>query len=173
VRVGRAPVRQMRTLIYKRTHHGDPDRKAGVFGNNDCMKSIRDRKFDAVIGIGGIGKEPKSWGIDGRLNWIGLSPSSHGCHPKSGSRRLIFAHFLYLGADGPLLQEKYPALAAHMYDTNRRSIMHSPSPARGRLDQDVKNILRLAEAAPRSSRLAKQVSRATSGKCPPKSRGGC
>jgi len=163
----------MRTLIYKRTHTGDPDPKAGVFGNHDCMKSIRDRKFDAVIGIGGIGQEPKNWGIDGRLNWIGIDPSSHGRHPKSGSRRLIFSHFLYLGADGPLLQGKYPALAAHMYNTNRRSIMHSPSPARARLDREVNKILRLAEAAPRSNRRAKQASRTNSGKCPPKSRGVC
>ena len=163
----------MRTLIYKRTHIGDPDPKAGVFGNHDCMKSIRDREFDAVIGIGGIGQEPKSWGIDGRLNWIGIYPSSHGRHPKSRSRRLIFSHFLYLGADGPLLQGKYPALAAYMYDTNRRSIMHSPSPAGGRLDQDVKKILQLAELAPRSKGLAKRDSQSSSGKCPPKSRGIC
>ena len=31
--------KQMRTLIYKRTHTGDPDPKTGVFGNNDCMGS--------------------------------------------------------------------------------------------------------------------------------------
>ena len=52
--------KQKRTLIYKRTHTGDPDPKAGVFGNNDCMGTVRKRDFDAVIGIGGIGPEPKA-----------------------------------------------------------------------------------------------------------------
>ena len=91
----------MRTLIYKRTHCGDPDPNTGVFGNKDCMKSIRERQFDAVIGIGGIGQEPKGYGIDGKLNWIGIGPSSHGRHAKSGSRRLIFRRFKHFGQAGP------------------------------------------------------------------------
>ena len=41
----------MRILTYKRTHKGDPDNR-GVFGINDCMGAIRNRKFDAVVGIG-------------------------------------------------------------------------------------------------------------------------
>ena len=44
----------MRTLIYKRTHLGDPD-LFGTFGINDCMGEVRARQFDAVIGVGGIG----------------------------------------------------------------------------------------------------------------------
>jgi hypothetical protein len=39
----------MRTLIYKRTHSGDPDPKAGVFGCNNCMNTVRGWGFDAVI----------------------------------------------------------------------------------------------------------------------------
>lgn len=163
----------MRTLIYKRTHTGDPDPKTGVFGNNDCMGSVRERQFDAVIGIGGIGPEPKSHGIAGKLNWVGIGPIYDGHDPDSRGPRVRFHHFWYCGKDGPLLQEKYPALAGHMYDKNVRSFMHSPSPAGGRLDQDVKKVLRLAEDAPRSKQLAKRGSRDTSGKCPPKSRGSC
>ncbi len=40
----------MRTLIYKRTHSGDPDPETGVFGNHDCMGRVKDWQFDAVIG---------------------------------------------------------------------------------------------------------------------------
>jgi len=50
-----------KTLIYKRTHTGDPHREVGVFGENGCMRRVRGYKFDAVIGIGGIGPEPKKW----------------------------------------------------------------------------------------------------------------
>ena len=56
----------MRTLIYKRTHSGDPDPESGVFGNNDCMGRVKGWQYDAVIGIGGIGQEPTRYGIAGR-----------------------------------------------------------------------------------------------------------
>ena len=39
----------MRTLIYKRTHPGDPDAK-GRFGIYDCMGRVRAWDFEAVIG---------------------------------------------------------------------------------------------------------------------------
>jgi hypothetical protein len=160
----------MRTLIYKRVHIGDPDPQTGVFGNNDCMRSIRERQFDAVIGIGGIGREPKSYGVDGKLKWIGIGPFPHGRHPKSGSRRLIFRHFKDFEQAGPQLRQNYPALASYMYDTNRRSIMHSPSPAEGRadLDRDVEKILRFAMAAPPSNQPAEPDVQETRGICPPK-----
>jgi hypothetical protein len=38
----------MRTLIYKRTHTGDPD-ASGCFGIFDCMGRVRALDFDAVI----------------------------------------------------------------------------------------------------------------------------
>jgi len=57
----------MRTLIYKRTHTGDPDAN-GCFGIYDCMGRVRALDFDAVIGIGGIGSEAQWAGIaDGYL----------------------------------------------------------------------------------------------------------
>ena len=57
----------MRTLIYKRTHIGDPD-ATGCFGIRDCMGSVRSHDFNAVIGVGGIGREPESYGIAGKVN---------------------------------------------------------------------------------------------------------
>ena len=50
----------MRVLIYKRTHPFDPNAE-GVFGCEDCMGAVRRRRFQAVIGVGGLGAEPKGW----------------------------------------------------------------------------------------------------------------
>ena len=90
-------VKGMRTLIYKRTHSGDPDPASGVFGNANCMRSVRAWPFDAVIGIGGIGPEPTRKGIAGKLTWIGIGP-----HKTGDPRRphVTFDHFLYLAKRG-------------------------------------------------------------------------
>jgi hypothetical protein len=45
------------TLVYKRTHSGDPSPTTGVFGNRDCMGREREWKFESVVGVGGIGRE--------------------------------------------------------------------------------------------------------------------
>lgn len=71
----------MRTLIYKRTHTGDPD-ASGCFGICDCMGRVRAMDFDAVIGIGGIGSEAKGAGIAGKITWIGI-----GAHKEVGDGR--------------------------------------------------------------------------------------
>ena len=135
----------MRTLIYKRTHNGDPDPKAGVFGNHDCMGSVRDWTYDAVIGVGGIGEEPERHGIAGKLTWIGIGPLKLFDSADTRGPKVTFGHFLYFGENGPLLAKKYPALAKHMYETHRRHSMHAPFSAGGpALDRDVKAILRLA-----------------------------
>jgi hypothetical protein len=44
----------MRTLVYKRTHNGDPDAE-GRFGIHDCMGQVRSYGYEAVIGVGGVG----------------------------------------------------------------------------------------------------------------------
>jgi hypothetical protein len=159
----------MRTLIYKRTHSGDPDPETGVFGNHDCMGKVRDWPFDAVIGIGGVGQEPRNHRIAGKLTWVGIGPQAIGY--TSRGPQLIFRHFWYRGKDGPLLEENYPALASRMYDNkNVRFILkHSPSPGghqdnkTAALDHDVEKIL--AMAAPPSKGPAERDSEQTSGKC--------
>ena len=157
----------MRTLIYKRTHSGDPDPETGEFGCNNCMGSVRGWGFDAVIGIGAIGPEASRNGIAGRLTWIGVGPRKSG-DPKSP--RVTFDHFWYQGEDGPLLEEGYPALARRMYDGKVRHLKHSPSPATARLDREVQKILRLALAAPPSNRPTARHLQNASGKCRPASR---
>jgi len=137
----------MRTLIYKRTHSGDPDPKKGVFGNHDCMGQVRGWNFDAVIGVGGIGREPQDNGIAGKLTWVGIRPH------KTGDRRrpkVTFDHFLYYGEDGKLLSDLAPVLAKHVYDGRARVLMDSLSDEEQR---EVEKILKLARNAPPSGQL--------------------
>jgi hypothetical protein len=159
----------MRTLIYKRTHSGDPDPKTGVFGNHDCMGGVRGWQFDAVIGVGGVGQEPQSHRIAGKLTWIGIGPQVID-HTARGPQ-LIFHHFWYRGEEGPLLRANYPALARHMYSKNVRVRVHSPSSGEHQgsetaaLDKEVKRILRLAMDAPPSEGPAERGFKKTRGKC--------
>lgn len=135
----------MRTLIYKRTHHGDPDR-TGRFGIHDCMGRVRGWKFDAVIGVGGIGAEPVSHGLAGKVNWIGIGPHRAAAPGKRGPV-VTFDHFLFFGADGPLFAPLAPGLASRIYSANVRVLMNS-------LDADEKaevdRLLVLAKNAPPS-----------------------
>jgi hypothetical protein len=136
----------MRTLIYKRTHCGDPDPETGVFGSRGCMGRVRGWSFDAVIGVGGVGPESEKNFIARKLTWIGL-----GAH-KAGNEReplVTFDHFLDYGETGPFLEELAPNLANHIYGGNVRVILDSLS-AVERLE--VKNLLNLARSEPPSGR---------------------
>jgi hypothetical protein len=167
----------MRTLIYKRTHNGDPNPKTGEFGCHNCMKTVRGRRFDAVIGIGGIGSEPKREGIAYKLTWIGIGPQKVFDDPDRAfvtpSCPLVtFEHFWYHGKRGPLLSEIAPKLATRMYDGRVRSLMHSPSRAEGRgankispLDREIRKILRLAGDAPPSPTPSKHRPMQRQGRC--------
>jgi hypothetical protein len=152
----------MRMLVYKRTHCGDPDPKTGVFGNHKCMGQVRGWKFDAVIGVGGIGPKPVKNGIARRLTWVGIGPHKTGdpCRPK-----VMFDHFLYYGKTGKLLSDLAPVLAKHLYDGKARVLMDSLSDEERR---EVKRILKLARNAPPSGHLKgmpQPTSRNTGGKC--------
>jgi len=158
----------MRTLIYKRTHTGDPDPATGVFGNHDCMKSVRGHPFDAVIGIGGVSQRPTREGIARKLTWIGIGPQV--CDWYGDNPILRFRHFWYRGECGPLLDQDYPALARRMYAVNRRHIRHWPGKFPD-IDEDVEKILCLGKTASSSiNRLAEPNFRVTSVVCRPKSR---
>lgn len=164
----------MRTLIYKRTHSGDPDPERGVFGNNDCMGTVKGWQYDAVIGIGGIGPEPTRNGIAGKLTWVGIGPHKVFNNPNNpGSPRVTFDHFWYRGKRGPALGAKYPALARRMYEKNVRVLLHTPRRAdrsgQGELDRDIKKILALAKRAPSSRQTRKSRHSVIGGTCQSKS----
>jgi hypothetical protein len=102
----------MRTFIYKRTHPGDPD-KNGRFGIENCMGRFRSWKYDAVIGIGGRGEEPKSHGIDRKVNWIGVGPRKK---PRLGLYPLVtFDHFRLYEKRGKPFIKVSKVLANRLY----------------------------------------------------------
>lgn len=115
----------MRILTYKRTHTGDPD-PAGNFGINDCMGRVRNWSFDAVIGVGGYGPEPRSHGIEGRVNWVGRNPAWHP-HPDGYGQIVTFESFKLLEAKGPSLISIAPLLARRMYENGARVLFKSYS----------------------------------------------
>lgn len=129
----------MRTLIYKRTHPGDPDRN-GWFGIYDCMGRVRMWDFDAVIGVGGYGAEPISHGIEGRVTWIGIGP--HKIPAVGGRGPLVtFDRFILFDAHGPSFVRKAPRLSHRLYANNVRVLLHDLD-ARER--REVASILKLA-----------------------------
>ena len=135
----------MRTLIYKRTHPGDPD-VDGLFGVHDCMGQVRAWSFDAVIGVGGVGAEPRSYGLDGKVNWIGIGP-----HKRTVDKRgplVTFDHFWFRGSAGPDFEKFAPELADRMYSKNVRVLMNRLSAGE---QKEVDTILALARDAPPSS----------------------
>ncbi len=136
----------MRTLIYKRTHHGDPD-ESGQFGVHDCMGRVRAWEFGAVIGVGGVGDEPTSHGLDGKVNWIGIGPHKTRVAGKRGPL-VTFDHFLFFGSNGPDFEVLAPRLAERIYSRNVRVVMNGLTDSE---QKEVAVILQLAKGAPPSS----------------------
>ena len=138
----------MRTLIYKRTHSGDPDRK-GRFGIYDCMGRVRGWKYDAVIGVGGTGAEASKNDLAGKVNWVGLGAHRHWV-AELEAPIVTFDHFLNFGTEGPLLASLAPRLAHHIYSRNVRVMLRDASSTAEGLE--VKRILGLAKKGSPSSR---------------------
>lgn len=136
----------MRTLIYKRTHPGDPD-AAGRFGIHDCMGKVRLWDFDAVIGVGGIGPEPERHGLSEKVNWIGIGPHKRAVVGKRGPI-VTFDHFLFYEARGPSFRKCAPKLAARMYASNVRVLMDALDSGERK---EVAGLLDSAKHAPPSS----------------------
>src|SRR5262245_37553308 len=135
-----------RTLIYKRTHTGDPD-SGGRFGIHGCMGRVRAWEFDAVIGVGGLGAEPISYAIDGRVTWIGIGPrKAPGLDPRGPV--VTFDHFLLFDTEGPYFATYAPKLAKRIYSRNIRVTMRLAGAAER---AEVARILELARCAPPSS----------------------
>jgi hypothetical protein len=136
-----------RILIYKRTHYGDPDPQQGIFGNNGCMGKVRGLKFRAVIGIGGVGPEATSYGIEPRVMWIGITPRKVVVKDSRGPG-LAFEHFLmYAPNEGPLLQDVAPTLAKHIYQGKTRYLINLTEAEY----QEAQKILDMAKNAPPSN----------------------
>lgn len=136
----------MRTLVYKMTHLGDPGEKTGVWGDRACMGRVRGYKYDAVIGVGGISAYD---GIARKLVWVGIGPLIESDTPEP---RVMFEHFLYKGEEGPLLKDKAPQLAKHMYDRGARLLLNPSETER----QEIESILRMARTGRASPALSQR-----------------
>ena len=145
----------MRTLIYKRTHPDDPD-ETGQFGLYDCMGRVRTWKFEAVIGVGGQGAEPREHELDGKVNWIGIGPRKGRWHRRGPI--ITFDHFYLRGANGPDFEKLAPVLAQRIYSRNVRVVMHGLSAEE---QKEVDKILALAKRAPASPARRSSRKRAT------------
>jgi hypothetical protein len=142
----------MRTLVYKRTHNGDPDRH-GRFGCNRCMGWVRSWDFGAVIGVGGQGKEARDEGIAQKVNWIGVGPRVVG-YAADGYPILRFNHFRDFVAEGRELPDVPRCLARRMYGGKVRATMRFGSGA----TTEINRLLRRAKKTPlsdASSRIGK------------------
>ncbi len=78
-----------KTLVYKRTHRGDPDDRQ-IFGIADCMGQVRGYNFDSVIGVGGSSPDPGHEDIAGRVTWIGLNPQIIGTNLRESMHKSLF-----------------------------------------------------------------------------------
>lgn len=120
----------MRILIYKRTHIGDPDAKR-QFGNQGCMGRVRGFAFDAVIGVGGISGMPTQEGIAKRINWVGRRPQKtvNPNDPRGPLASFSQKDFRLFERQGPLLADISPLLAKKVFGNRARFFFSSLSPA--------------------------------------------
>lgn len=143
-------VEALQPLIYKMTHPGDPQPEPGesaqapAWGRQDCMGHVRDRKYDAVIGVGGVGSESASHDLNGKVLWVGIDPKTSEGRRGWRGRLVTFSHYVWFGATGPSFRVLAPNLAKRMLDENARVVM-TLSPEEGK---EVAAILRLAADAP-------------------------
>lgn len=157
----------MRILVYKRTHDGDPD-QAGCFGACDCMGTVRNWQYDAVIGVGGVGSEPIANGIAGKINWIGIGPHKTFVNGKRGPE-VRFDHFLNFGKAGPAFTKLAPALAQRLYTRKARFAIVDPS---DKAYSEVCQVVSAAQSAPPSGR-GQLVNKKNPRQCKPPSQSKC
>jgi hypothetical protein len=89
------------------------------------MGRVRSLAYDAVIGIGGIGAEPRGYEIDGKITWVGVYPTKslgEWIAPK-----VAFQRFTLFDANGPELHSLAPSLARRMYQGKVRYLLSSYS----------------------------------------------
>lgn len=142
----------MRTLVYKRTHPGDPN-SSGHFGCEDCMGRVRSWDFDAVIGVGGLGAQSSSHGLEGKINWVGVGPRKHLC-PSGRGPVVGFDHFVLFEDEGPDFASLAPTLAGRLFRENVRVLLHDVD-ARER--KEIGRILELATDAEPSKPLTREL----------------
>lgn len=98
----------------------------GIFGVGDCIGHIRDLSYDVVIGVGGQGKEPRSYNIDGKITWIGIHPNKIRGEESRGPL-VTFQRFVLFDTGGPTLSSLAPALSKRMCQGKVRYLLEGYS----------------------------------------------
>ncbi len=154
----------MHTLIYKRTHKGDPD-KSGTFGIHDCMGRVRNCNFDSVIGVG----VKKPWSghedIALKINWIGLGATRNRKFKRG--YLITFKHFCLFEERGHDFKKWAPKLFKHMFVDKMVRFVLSSSISDDNIQKEIAKILRIAEKYPKSRGLP--YGKQSNGKCTGKS----
>jgi len=150
-----------RTLIYKRTHRGDPDDR-GIFGIHDCMGQVRGWELGSAIGVGGSVPDPGHEDIAGKVTWIGLGPEIVGRTARGPLLR--FRWFRRFDEIGPKLKILAPILFAHMFvDRHVRALLSQNLQEAEK--EEVKRILRWGEEGRDSKRPAALREKSSSCNC--------
>lgn len=132
----------MNTLVYKRTHTGDPN-ESGIFGIHDCMGQVRGWSFDAVIGVGAKGPRRGHEDIAYRITWIGINPRRTDAPDLKGPL-VEFERFVLWDETGQDLRTLAPNLFRYMFEErNVRHVMSRSLPTE--MQKEVTDILRLVE----------------------------
>jgi hypothetical protein len=153
---------QMRVLIYKRTHTGDPTPN-GVFGLTDCMGRVRARDYDAVIGVGGLSAEPQACGIAGRITWVGVGARPSADIPVGYRGPIVeFDRFKLFDETGPMLDTLAPTLAQHLFGVHRRVVMSDG--LNDTMQREIATVLTLASG----TSTGRGRTATPKAKCPPK-----
>ncbi len=147
-------VADMRTLLYKRTHKGDPDPE-GRFGIHDCMVRLRPLPFDAVIGIGGVSGQPTRQGISRKINWVGIGAKKHSVGNVEGPV-VTFDHFILFEDSGRDFEAVAPTLAGRMYSRYAPRFLFDDGFSKAERIE-IARVLKLAANSPPSKRPPRSV----------------
>jgi hypothetical protein len=164
------------TLVYKRTHKGDPN-LSGIFGIHDCMGQDRGWAYEAVIGVGGKRPRPKHRDIACKINWVGIGPLRRehddpvwdaarrpGWNKKFKGPLVQFKFFRLWDEEGPYLRELAPKLFSHMFIERQVRALTSDS-LRREMQDEVQGILRWAKT--HQSKKPRAVEQKLATKCKP------
>lgn len=120
------------------------------------MGQVRGYDFDAVIGVGGIGNEPRRLGISERVNWIGVGARQR--YAKGVTHPLItFDHFALYEEQGVKLSKIASSLAERLYsrDAPRFLLVESSDPEH----REIMRVLKLVESARPSAQRSQRCDR--------------
>jgi hypothetical protein len=130
------------------------------------MGRVRSWHFDAVIGVGGVGSESSSHGLDYKINWVGIGTRKR-ARPTGRGPVIGFDHFVLFEDEGPDFASLAPRLARRLFRDNVRVLLHDID---AHEKKEIKRILALAADAEPSEPLTGQV---VAEYCRHKHRSGC